>query len=145
MDEKRQNREFKFRAYDTKNKKWLHEYETMGGFSLKGEIVVFHELWNGISLTTLLEYVVIMQYTGLKDKNGKEIYEGDIVRMYCQYDDVDPVTVQVKFTNGGFTVEASGWFYGGECDITTVGWAIQDGNQFEVIGNIYENHELSES
>lgn len=83
----------------------------------------------------------LMQYTGLKDKNGKEIYERDIVRIIDPSGEKDKVC-EVRFVNGGFVVEASGWFYNGECDITTVGWAIEEGIEIEVIGNIYESPEL---
>ena len=64
----------------------------------------------------------VMQYTGLSDKNGKEIYEGDIVK----YKYKTSVPFIVKFEN------------------TQVfsGYAIGKPEKYEVIGNIYENKEL---
>jgi len=68
----------------------------------------------------------IMQYTGLKDKNGKEIYEGDILDL--------PVDGEFSLCEITFTVDRdfNGW------EITPQ--HVQDGA--EVIGNIHENPEL---
>jgi uncharacterized phage protein (TIGR01671 family) len=71
--------------------------------------------------------MVLMQYTGLKDKNGVEIYEGDIVR-FLDIDGVDSVT-EVEFREGGFYPFAPDFIHW--CNV-------------EVIGNIYENPELLE-
>jgi len=70
---------------------------------------------------------VLMQYTGLKDKNGKEIYEGDIVRHAT-----DEGVYKVIFEDGGFYVK--NLF---EYDFQTI-------NEYplEVIGNIFEDKHL---
>lgn len=80
------------------------------------------------SITGLMEGEVpeaIMQFTGLHDKNGNEIYEGDIIRrLHPAYSNEKVETV--KWTN----------------TFSKCGWNIASGKNLEVIGNIYENPEL---
>jgi len=74
-------REIKFRAWDKKNKRMME----------LGDIFKCFEAGN--YLDNLREdLIIIMQYTGLKDKNGKEIYEGDFVYLagYGNYQVVFP-------------------------------------------------------
>ncbi len=83
----------------------------------------------------------LMQFTGLKDKNGKEIYEGDIVKykyhIRPDWDDdesFDEIS-EVKFWNGTFYPIPDEY----ECEDSYYSWKKDN---FEVIGNIYENKEL---
>lgn len=73
----------------------------------------------------------LMQSTGLKDKNGTEIYEGDIVKNI--YDEI----YVVKWFDAGFHLEEK---YNGGFDY----FELHFGDNKEVIGNIYENPELLE-
>jgi len=76
----------------------------------------------------------VMQYTGLKDKNGKEIYEGDIM----DYDDPEDSSVfAVEFSNGAFRAGYIDW------TVDLIYPTLNGINsQCRVIGNIYENPEL---
>lgn len=75
--------------------------------------------------TYVYSETTLMQYTGLQDKNGKEIYEGDVLQ-----DDK-------KFA-GAFVVDWNTMF-------DHSNWNSSRGNVFEIIGNIYENPELISS
>jgi hypothetical protein len=131
-------REIKFRAWDNKEKQWLLGYElkNLGGFSLVGETVLLGE-WSHVIDPFLFsrngykfDDLKIMQYTGLEDKNGKEIYERDILAP-CGIWIEKPTAV--TFENGAFGLDGNSFHYGFE----ELNW-----KDLEVIGNIYENPEL---
>ena len=76
------------------------------------------------------------QFTGLHDKDGREIYEGDIVEGFC-YNDFNtgidsPVSSVVKMKSAAFVYDAAACYdrYLAECD------------NVKIIGNIHDNHEL---
>lgn len=106
------NREIKFRAWDIKGKRWLVDFV----IKTNGAVEVGFGDLNGYRYAP--RDVELCQYTGLKDKNGKEIYEGDIVKRFEMDDKPEQVT----------------WN-----DFNCRTWNERD---LEVIGNIYENPEL---
>lgn len=113
------NREIKFRA-------WAITAKTM------------HPVW--MKLDDEMGKYILMQFTGLKDKNGKEIYEGDICRVFPinEFGSHEPKTGvmnwQAKWAGFGIDAEVSAPYEIDQC--------VPPDMPIEVIGNIYENPEL---
>ena len=114
-------REIKFRAFD-KEAKTMHEVSSID-FDNK-QIFIQEEIFD---VWLNLEDVILMQFTGLYDKNDKEIYEGDIVRISPKEKSA------VTYEKGSFYVKAK------EGNFRLGNWKKET---LEVLGNIYENLEL---
>ena len=121
-------RDIKFRAWDRKDKCWIYAIlDKRCGFIVDLHIPADLEDW--------------LQYTGLKDKNGKVIYEGDIALFL----DEESFYAEVVWYRNGWAFKYD------------IGWSQTDGQTFEylselefeegasvceVMGNIYENNNL---
>ena len=124
------NREIKFRVWDILDCRMITPdtgYQPHYILTLNG---VFLNLQNGVGGNE----VIVMQYTGLKDKNGVEIYEDDIVRVSSEQYINENYVGTIIFDEGSFLTKISdndirGVFSGEDQDIV-------------VIGNIHTNPEL---
>jgi len=93
---------------------------------------------------TSLDNVILMQYTGLKDKNGNEIYEGDILK-YREYDNLShKQDFSIDKVEWGETGDSDGWAHERHFEYIVGGDSLADvyGKYCEIIGNIYENPEM---
>ena len=124
-------REIKFRAW-VKDRKAIFEVILIDYVSKKVTYIVErtghllnirHDKFNDVEL---------MQYTGIKDKDNKKIYEGDIL-----FESFGEKYYKVIFENGGFRAEFEGDFDEYSFDLIDV---VAQG--CEIVGNIYENSEL---
>lgn len=83
--------------------------------------------------------IKLMQYTGLKDKNGTDIYEGDIIKLHGYF------ITQVCFEDGSFVIEDENNGYA-DGDIHIIKELLFNRlDTCEIIGNIHENPELTEN
>ena len=124
----------KYRAWDISEQCWINISKMV--FGEEGELWYlqsYDENENEIDLPYFENETnwILMQCAGLKDKNGVDVYEGDIVTYRSVYKWNDKIKKGVvKFSNGMFNPgNVIGWGKNGTC---------------EVIGNIYENPELLE-
>ena len=119
-------REIKFRAYHK-------DHKEMVNFDMAKASKDQYQCAHICNLMAGDDSGFLMQYTGLKDKNGVEIYEGDIIQFSDGYPQNHLKPKVVEFSKGSFS--NTGSFDSGSA--TTY--------DPEVIGNIYENPELLES
>lgn len=114
------NREIKFRAWE----KELKEMIPIFSIDFEAKMVNRDRAWR------MLSEIELMQSTGLKDKNGKEIYEGDVVETYWK-------TEVVKFWEFENCEDDYGFYAVCGCIISQY-----DKEETEVIWNVFENPEL---
>jgi uncharacterized phage protein (TIGR01671 family) len=126
---------FRFRAWDTHNNKYIYDAEmTYDDIGVRAECFGYmvDDYYN-------YEYIV-EQCTGLKDTNGKLIYEGDIVKVIYNEElntlskQIYPMLFNDKVAKFGFKHPDGHFFY----------FTNDEDYSYEVIGNIHENPELLE-
>ena len=129
-------KDLKFRAWDKKKNDWFDDDDGELYIELNGKI---NFGWNGEVMDDYTNRIILMQYTGLKDKNGVEIYEGDFLMAGDAYLGVikyDSTRAQFIGKNIGETFQ--------EDEYDTLYTKNGRFNSAKVIGNIYENPELLE-
>ena len=122
----------KFRAWVKDEKRML----PVGDLDMSYKLTYLDEN-NGYRRERDFDEIELMQFTGLKDKNGKEVFEGDIVKIPDDYDTFGHNAgeiLKVAFNNGCFRLKRP--------NSKGRGFYFEDDNTVTIIGNIYENQEL---
>jgi len=142
-------REIKFRAWDEVSK----QMGAVKGFQFGDDGLISTDIWLHDEVKNAKYWVtrafpVVMQYSGLKDKNGKEIYEGD----FLIDDDSEPCRHRIVWMEDKarweletLMDESGAWDYGEFPLEDQISYETGKENMldsFEIIGNIYENPEL---
>ena len=134
-------RKIKFRVFDKVSGEISDPFALFGEFTLLGAVFAWlGYVRNDAKVCCGLEDLndlTIMQYTGLKDKNGVEIYEGDVLL-------TDGGVYRVGYEAPSlYLVNVKGYYYMPDDDECPGSFScLYDWGSFEVIGNIYENPEL---
>ena len=123
-------RDIKFRAWDKDRKRWTN-------YSIAEDLPRFYDKHTGCWKTDKEgKRFVLSQYTGLKDKNNREIYEGDVIKAisFARWIGV----VEYSDENQAFIFDDLDKKYRGKSTV----FMNQFDDGFEILGNIYENPKL---
>ena len=126
----------KFRAFDMNSKQMINSTVSI---DFEFEYITF-EVEESINRKTYFREVTFMQSTGIKDKNGVEIYEGDILKLHAIFLAPDDKIGYLEYSpKYGYSI-----IFEGNRLYRQEYWASTNKLNYEVIGNIYENPELIE-
>jgi uncharacterized phage protein (TIGR01671 family) len=143
-------RKLKFRAWDNLGKQWLFPYPH--GFAILGETTCFDMIMDQMckshkgATLSLVNHVEIVQHTGLNDKSGVEIYEGDIIDAFYSDDHPDPLLAGTYLWTGLVYYEQTLCTFHIRAKMKGIGFlaSVSKTNckDYVVKGNVHENPEL---
>ena len=126
------NREIKFRVWDKSDKKFLSlkDYQALGAIEVEndGTLTLSPRFRFLTSMMIMPERFIPLQYTGIKDKNGKEVYEGDMVMFDYEWTKSTEIGV-VTWNNENASFQIKGHIPSS---------SMKHLDRMKVIGNIYE-------
>ena len=132
------NREILFKAKRKDNGEWVEGYKVKYP---SGKVEIFKKCVElpDVLLRCEVDPKTICEYTGLKDKNGKKIWENDICNRKEKYPEI------VTYNKGDWQLDYS-YVFGKEMhtDACNLGFYVCERNCVEVIGNIFDNADLLE-
>ena len=126
-----ENSRYKFRAWDDCRKEMLTNHKWVELKCSDGKLSAQNYAYGG-----KVQQLEVMQYTGLTDKNGVEIFEGDLLRVCNNNNGVLEVVFRNEYVGG--------WVLTHPSTVNTASLGARAEDELEVVGNIHANPELLE-